>query len=174
MPLYIQILFIFILFPELQLHMLYGLILFTHFILSNNEVFLAYFLVFLCFVLDFFFFFQVEGEYVFKFTFLWQHLICCQFHLVKFSDVWFSDIVTFISKSTFGYLHEFINVSVLWLVGIWVISSPGELRSCLVCCSQESSFSCYFSLLTFPLHISRLVFKDSKCPCADFWSSFFA
>lgn len=57
LPLYIQILFIFILFPELQLHMLYCLVLFTHFILSNNEVFLAYFLVFLCFVLDFFFFF---------------------------------------------------------------------------------------------------------------------
>ena len=76
---------------------------------------------------------------------------------MKFLDVWFSDIVTFISKSTFGYLHEFINVSVLWLVGIWIISSLGKLRSCLVCCSRESSLSCYFSLLTFPLHISKLV-----------------
>lgn len=76
---------------------------------------------------------------------------------MKFSDVWFSDIVTFISKSTFGYLHEFINVSVLWLVGIWIISILGKLRSCLVCCSRESSLSCYFSLLTSPLHISKLV-----------------
>ena len=33
LPLCIQILFIFILFPELQLHMLYCLILYTHFIL---------------------------------------------------------------------------------------------------------------------------------------------